>query len=130
MIFLDTSLFYALADKKDTHHTRAKRMFKDLLEKREEWCTHNYIIVETSALIHRRLGFDPAKRFLQESLLFPLVWIDESMHSEAAEYFSRRTRQNISFVDCMSFLLMKQRGITTALAFDADFSKEGFRVIA
>ena len=129
MIFLDTSLFYALADRKDVHHLRAKHLFKNLLETRGCWCTHNYIIVETVALMHRRLGFTPARKFLQESLLFPLIWIDESLHNEAAAYFSQRAQQKISFVDCMSFALMKQKGVTTALAFDADFSKEGFKVV-
>lgn len=129
MIFVDTSFLYALADTKDAHHVRAKHLFTDLLENREDWYTHNYIIVETAALIHRRIGFSAAEKFLQESLLFPLVWIDDSLHGEAAAYFSRCLRRKVSFVDCMSFVLMKRKGIKNAFAFDADFSKEGFEVM-
>lgn len=127
-MFLDTSFLYALADAKDADHQRAKRLFQTALEKHEEVCTHNYVIVESGALIHRRLGFTLAKKFLSEASLFPTIWVDKFIHDEARELFSLRAKRKVSFVDCVSFALMKQKEIGIALAFDDDFRKEGFEL--
>jgi len=33
---------------------------------------------------------------------------------------------NVSFIDCTSFALMRERGITTAFSFDEHFTRQGF----
>jgi predicted nucleic acid-binding protein len=38
----------------------------------------------------------------------------------------QRGKRNLSLVDCMSFVVMKQFSITTALVYDSDFQAEGF----
>ncbi len=40
-----------------------------------------------------------------------------------------RGRRDLSLVDCVSFVVMRERGVTTALAYDADFEREGFTTI-
>lgn len=42
------------------------------------------------------------------------------------ELLERRGKRYLSLVDCMSFVVMKQYDITTALAYDSDFQAEGF----
>jgi len=56
MIFLDTSGIFALADRDDAMHDRAIRMLKSAQNAREEILTHNYVLVESAALLQRRLG--------------------------------------------------------------------------
>ena len=53
-IFVDTSALYALASADDPIHDTAADLFRGLAD--AELVTHNYVIVESSALIHRRLG--------------------------------------------------------------------------
>ena len=88
--------------------------------------THNYVLVESAAVLQRRLGLTSALSFLDESKTFRIHWITQADHNEAVDLFSKRSRRNLSLVDCMSFVVMKQYGITTALAYDSDFQAEGF----
>ena len=90
--------------------------------------THNYVLVESAAVLQRRLGLTSALSFLAESRTFTVHWITPEDHAEAVDLLERRGRRNLSLVDCMSFVVMKQYGITTALAYDSDFQAEGFDV--
>ena len=56
----------------------------------------------------------------------PFTWITQEDHLEAVDLLERRSRRNLSLVDCMSFVVMKQYGVTTALVYDLDFQAEGF----
>ena len=42
------------------------------------------------------------------------------------ERYASRSDQNWSLTDCASFLLMEERGINEALAYDRDFEQAGF----
>jgi predicted nucleic acid-binding protein len=126
MIFLDTSAIYALADRNDFHHKKAKRIFEELLLAKEEFLMHNYILIESIALIQHRLGFTPAKRFLEETNQFQIVWADTHIHIKALAYFNRYGRRKLSFVDCVSFAVMKEHGAKNVFAFDEDFTREDF----
>ena len=52
--------------------------------KRDELLVHSYVIVETTALVQRRLGAEAACD-LHDRLLrpFSVVWIDEATHRAA-----------------------------------------------
>ena len=54
MIFLDTSAIYAMADRGDPRHQRAKERFQALLEAGEGVLTHNYVLAELVPLAHVR----------------------------------------------------------------------------
>jgi len=57
------------------------------------------------------------------------VWVDRDMHAEALARLSRKKRRHASLVDEVSFLVMRERGIDTAFAFDSDFEREGFKTL-
>jgi predicted nucleic acid-binding protein len=46
----------------------------------------------------------------------------------AFEYFERHADKDYSFVDCLSFVMMRKLGITEAWAVDSDFTHRGFLV--
>ena len=48
---------------------------------------------------------------------------------EAASRYADRLDQRWGVTDCASFLLMEQRGITEALAYDRDFQQAGFAAL-
>ena len=89
--------------------------------------THNYVLIETVALLQRRLGMPSARAFLADSQNFTLHWVTPDDHAEAAALFKQRNRRGLSLVDCMSFVVMRKYRATAALAYDADFQAEGFR---
>ena len=43
--------------------------------------------------------------------------------------YADRLDQRWSVTDCSSFLIMEERGITDALAYDRDFEQAGFRAL-
>lgn len=129
MIFLDTSAIYAMADRADPLHEAAREGFRALLEAGEDVLTHNYVLVESIALLHTRLGLPAALKLAQDSRAFTVEWVDERTHEDAVRRLSRRPGRRVSLVDQVSFLVMRRRGVQRALAFDPDFEKEGFRLI-
>ncbi len=128
MIFLDTSAVYALADKADPHHVAACTEFDLALKSGETFLLHNYILVESVALLQTRLGVQSAILFLNDAKAFEVEWVDSILHQEAKEELERIGRQRINFVDCTSFVVMRRKGVQTALAFDPDFHHQGFLI--
>ena len=126
MIFLDTSGIVALANDRDPAHARAKERMDRCLAAGEELLIHNYIVAEAVSVLQRRLGNRPALAFLEQVAGFVMHWLTPEDHGEAVGLFVRRNRRGLSLVDCASFVVMRRYGVTHALAFDADFEREGF----
>ena len=126
MIFLDTSAIFALADTRDSNHNQARDLLGHVLEAGEEILLHNYVVVESAALLQRRLGLSACLRFLEETAAFQIHWISPTDHEEAVTLLHERSRRGLSLVDCASFVVMRRYGVSYALAFDADFEQEGF----
>ena len=126
MIFLDTSAAYAIADSADPNHGHASERLRSILQQRETVLTHNYAVIESAALIQRRLGLPAALAFIRGSSLFRVHWVTRDEHQLAAELLRQRGKRTLSLVDCVSFVVMRALNVTTALAYDSDFEREGF----
>lgn len=125
-IFVDTSALFALLDGDDPNHDAAAGMLRAALQDNAAF-THNYIHIEAEQLVRRRLGAPYAARLLDEILpAISTVWIDEIVHAEAIGALAGKGRRS-SFVDHVSFILLRRLNVDTALAFDSDFEREGFR---
>jgi predicted nucleic acid-binding protein len=123
---VDTSAFYALIDDRDPHHAAARAWLEDCGPD-IELVTHQYVVVETIALVGRRFGPAAVRRFVDDLLpVAEVVWFDRSTHAEALEALLASGSRSVSLVDRVSFLVMRRRGIETAFAFDDDFAREGF----
>jgi predicted nucleic acid-binding protein len=129
--FVDTSALYALLDEDDDNHRAAAGWFtgpgadpSDLL------VSHGYVVVEAAALVHRRLG-GAAVRALFDAFVpaMSLVMVDEALHARASAAYLAALRRSSSFVDWVSFQLMREAGLDRAFAFDRDFAHEGFALV-
>jgi predicted nucleic acid-binding protein len=127
-VFVDTSALYALLSRHDPMHQRAAKTFRGLGS--VDLLTHNYVVVESCALVHRRLG-QSASTDLVRDILAPieLAWVDETVHRVATEAFLAAGSEGPSLVDCTSFEVMRRRAIATAFAFDRHFEAAGFAVL-
>lgn len=128
MIFLDTSALYALADRADPNHGLARQRFQAVFDEGDLFLTHNYVLVEAIALVQHRLGLDAAVKLAADAKAFETEWVDEALHQAAVRQMKSRRRRQVSFVDEVSFEVMRRRSVTTALAFDPDFSGAGFQL--
>jgi predicted nucleic acid-binding protein len=58
-----------------------------------------------------------------------VLWIESPIHNLAYALWLSLGRKNISFVDCISFIAMRQHGIETSFAFDRNFQEQGFDMV-
>lgn len=130
MIFVDTAAFYALLDDRDPNYEVARRAFESFRSDKEELLTHEYVVLETVALVQRRLGVDPLRRFVDDLLpVAAIAWVDEGLHREARQALLAAGDRSLSLVDWTSFLVMRRVGTRRAFTFDADFATQGFEVV-
>jgi uncharacterized protein len=126
--FVDTSAFFALLDADDGNHPAAKAALIKLLEVEAGLITSNYVLVETIALIQRRLGLDAVRAF--QTGMAPLVGVEfttPEFHRLGIAALLSASRRNLSLVDCVSFEMMRHFGIESAFTFDVHFEEQGFQ---
>ncbi|MBI4886586.1 MAG: type II toxin-antitoxin system VapC family toxin [Acidobacteria bacterium] len=128
--FVDTSAFLAVLDADDAQHTRASRVWSDLVRGEDDLLTTSYVLVETSALVQARLGLG-ATRLLNDDVvpILRVAWVDEGLHRAAMTALLTAQRRDLSLVDCVSFEAMRRLGAERAFAFDRHFRQQGFTTI-
>jgi predicted nucleic acid-binding protein len=129
-VLVDTSALYALLVRTEEGHGEVEAVLDGLLDEGRSLRTTSYVLVETVALLQSRFGL-PAVRDFEERIL-PLLeveWVDARLHGRAMKRLLRTDRRGLSLVDVVSFVVMEERGLRTALALDADFAREGFELL-
>jgi predicted nucleic acid-binding protein len=128
-IFIDISAFLAVLDGNDKNHKKAKSFWEKIINGGDVLLCHNYILVETSALILRRFGMEAVRVFEQD--IFPIlriIWVTEEVHAAAVSAYLMADRDTLSLVDCVSFEVMRRTGIRKAFAFDGHFQDYGYEL--
>ena len=127
MIFVDTSFWVALRNRRDTHHTEARELLSN--SDLPPLLTTNHVIGETWTFLRRRAGHESAVAFLDvisTSERLAVEHVSESLESQAMRWLRRHDEREYSFVDATSFQVMANSRIDSALAFDGDFTAAGF----
>ena len=129
-VFVDTSALLALLDRAQRRHEEVASAWKEIVAAERPLVTSNYVVVESFALLQRRAGMDAVRVLVTRFLpLMETVFATGPVHDAAVSAFITADRRRLSFVDCVSFELMRHHGIAEALSLDADFRREGFRVL-
>ena len=119
-IFVDSSAWYAAADRSDRQNSRAKQ----LLDTDEPLVTSDHVLVETWRLIHHFISSNAAESFWY-GLRSGVATIEQTTSAdlEAAWAIGERfPDQSFSLVDRTSFALMERLGISRVISFDKDFA--------
>ena len=126
-IFVDTSAFLAVLDECDSNHSAAKTFWEKIINEGDLLLCHNYILVETSALVLQRLGIEAIRVFEQDILpILQVIWITKEVHNAGVSAHLVASRRTLSLVDCVSFEVMRRTGVQKAFAFDRHFRDYGF----
>ncbi|MDN5344208.1 MAG: uncharacterized protein PWQ18_319 [Clostridia bacterium] len=129
-VYLDTSAFLAILDADDENHTLAKKVWENLLTSGTPVISSSYVLVETYALVQRRLGMEALRVFHEDILpLVQVKWINAELHHYGANAVLTANRRNLSLVDTVSFAVMRELGIKKVFAFDRHFTEQGFECI-
>lgn len=126
MKFVDTSYWVALLMLRDRNHACANDLWRTDLG---ALVTTNHVVGETWTFLRRRAGHEAAVAFLDAAEGSPrlaILHVEAPVEAEAKRWLRRRDEREYSYVDAVSFAVMRRRRITEALAFDGDFSAAGF----
>lgn len=130
MIFVDTSALYAVLDRDDDNHPVARTTWERLVRSSDVLLTHNYVLVETSALVQSRLGMAALRAFQERIVpILHVYWVTESDHATAIGVAVAANRRQLSLVDCTSFLAMKSHAVSDVFCFDKHFEEQGFNLL-
>jgi predicted nucleic acid-binding protein len=125
VIFIDSSVFIAYANKKDFHHEKAVKIFRNIVDGvyRKAFFS-DYIFAETVTVMFLKTEFILAEKFGEYLLSseIELLKVDEGVFERAWEIF-RKTR-TMSFTDCSSLALMELLEIRKIATFDKGFSEK------
>ncbi|HEX6100757.1 MAG TPA: PIN domain-containing protein [Thermoanaerobaculia bacterium] len=128
--FVDSWFFIARLDRFDAHHERARRLGPQLV--RAALVTHDAVLTEVLTYFS---GFGPGSRNnavvgVREVLRQFDVVPASSLFPKALDFYESRPDKEYSLVDCMSMVVMRERGIKDVLTNDHHFRQEGFTVVS
>jgi len=131
-VYLDTSLFVALAFEDDQHHKRAGELVSEL-------CRGDYgrplfasdvVFVETACFIHNKMAgpnkdwkaFSKVRQLydLIERSRLEILYLQERSFVEAIDLYSQH-QGTVDIVDSVNVVLMRSGGITKIASFDANY---------
>lgn len=120
---IDTSGYYAVANRHDEHHTDALSIQQRVIRERWRALTTNLILGETYTLLLSRLGRRRAYAALaviraSAVIVTRVEPVDEERAWAIIEQYDDKS---FSFVDATSFAVMERLGIAHAFSFDNDF---------
>ncbi|UBF23849.1 PIN domain-containing protein [Kovacikia minuta CCNUW1] len=126
-MLLDTSGLLCYIHQNEPQHQEAVQFLSSTNKK---FLTHSYVLAELIALaLIRRFPRPAVLAFVMDLLDNPdieIVWVGEELHREGMKLLMERQDKTYSLCDAVSFVLMRQRGMTEALTTDRHFEQEGF----
>ena len=130
-LFVDTSFYVAVLNRRDRLRARAQSLYRELTE------NGNVVFVTTEAvlveLLTRMSGFGPEARDLAADFVVRLqrdprvtvVPFTSEAFAAGLDLYRRRSDKT----DCMSMALCRQQKITEILTSDHDFEQERFTIL-
>ncbi|HET9771477.1 MAG TPA: PIN domain-containing protein [Acidimicrobiia bacterium] len=126
-VFVDSSGLYALLDADSSEHGAAAHEWDGLRRAGATLRTHSYVVVETAAIVQRRIGMDAALTLHRDVMpVLSVRFVDRELHHEATTSLLAAGRRKVSLVDWASFAVMRNENLTDAFAFDNHFAEQGF----
>lgn len=124
-IMIDTSAVYAMLDRSDQMHGKAKDYLLDLARKKRKVMLTNFIVAECHALISSRLNHQMARDWIK-NLCWPVERVSEEDETRALQIILSHEDKSYSYTDAITFAVMERIGLSTTLAFDHYFAQYGF----
>lgn len=130
--FIDTSGFYSLLVRLDRMHARAAELMAHAARVRGRFVTTDYVLDEAVTLLKARGHGNlvaPLFETIEKSAAMRTEWTTSERFEEARFFCMRYSDKAWSFTDCVSFVVMRSLGLTTALTSDEHFEQAGFQAL-
>ncbi len=126
-IFLDTLFVVGLVNRRDQYHRQAIELSEQL--EGSSFLTIDVVLLE--------IGNALAKGYKQESIKIineflqsedtEIIHLNPVLFQQAFKLYQTWHDKEWGFIDCVSFVVMKEKGILQALTFDKHFTQAGFQ---
>ena len=128
-VFADTFYFLALLDSREPFHEPAAMVSRD---PQFRLVTTEWVLAEFgNAYCHPtdRADFVALYRALVNHPRVKIIPADTRLFQRGVDLFEQRPDKDWSLVDCLSFVVMRDEGITVALTGDKHFEQAGFAAL-
>ena len=127
--FVDAGYWIAWLNRSDTWHTRARTLGAGL---RRRTVTTEAVLLEVGNSLAGARWRAVTATFLtrlRENGSITIIQLDAGLAARALSLYSARPDKEWGLTDCVSFVVMEDRGISEALAYDHHFEQAGFRAL-
>lgn len=131
-VFVDTSGWVALFNKKDQWHRHASKLWGQLIQDRALIFTSDYVFNETVSLVRRRVSFEDAVRcgdHLLASAIVRMIEVTTADLTAAWNLYKQAGTKELSFTDCTSVSVMQSHKIEVALTFHHELQSAGVKIL-
>jgi predicted nucleic acid-binding protein len=131
-LFMDSSYAIALGSPRDRHHVHAATLAHTIEATRIRVVTTQAVVVEVGNALSKRIVRNRAVALLDlfdRNPLIEVAPISEELFERGTTLFRRHQDKDWGLTDCISFVVMRDRGLTDALTADAHFRQAGFRAL-
>ena len=121
MIYVDTGAYLSRYLSRDQYHQKAKAFWEKIRKNQESCFTSNFVLDETFTLLGRWAGYDFASQkaaIIYASKLLIILRPTREDEMKAIDFFKKYADQNVSFTDCISIVLMRNKKIKRVFSFD------------
>ena len=129
-VFVDTSVLYALIDRRDATYAAARDTVGALARTGRRLVVTDYVVAEAVNLANARGGSIVGRRVLdlvEQSAGIRIEWLGIARFELTKTFFRKHADRHYSFTDCSSFVTMRELRIGEALTTDGHFPEAGFR---
>ncbi len=131
-LFLDTSFSIGLVSPKDQIHEKAIAWAEQIENSKISMVTTQAVLLEIgnalSKSTFRLIGVGLLENFEKGSRT-KIISLTDEIYRKGFELFRSRPDKEWGLVDCISFVVMRERKITAALTADEHFVQAGFRAL-
>lgn len=128
-LFIDSAYVLALINDRDQYHENAKRLVRRY--RRQSLVTSEGVLLEVGNFLSARFRTQ-AVEVIEQFLTSPdieVVYTTPQLLVSALALYKRMSDKEWSLADCISFVIMRERGISEALTSDHHFTQAGFRAL-
>ncbi len=128
-VFLDTAYAIALSVESDEHHERAEELAEQLEAEQTRLVTTRAILLEIGNALSKKRYRKAAVELLdalEQDPQVEIVPLSEELFEQALKLFRNRPDKQWGLIDCVSFIVMQERGLTEALTTDEHYEQAGF----
>ena len=127
--FIDTQYVVALINQRDHHHDAAAKISINYVG--APLLTTDVVLVEIGNALARRFKAKAIETidYFDRAANIEVVRLTAGIFESAVALFRTHADKSWGMTDCISFVVMRQRGVQDALTYDRHFTQAGFNAL-